>query len=186
MDCPSETWRKLTESETPAHVASYDCPPIMEMMSTMCVSVSSAMMLIERFAGSHSLTYAASLAAVLCDYVKNHREKGCKVLGEFYSRFRFRHHPGTMTGLLSTTAYCLAVSRMDAQTQEFVIRLCEGALETCELDLASGRESRAASTLESVEVLCDPEDRPKLFEYLAPRIARVRKMLSRMGLPENP
>jgi hypothetical protein len=172
----------LTEHEDAPYLASSDCPLIIDRMSTLIESGAGFAGLIEKFASSHSLAYTSSLAVVLCRYARDHRHEPFTLLSKFYDRLRFRHHPGTMTGLLSTVDYCLAVREVDSADRNFVARLCDGALEMCELDLSSGRETRAQSTLESVEALFEQVFRADSCEGLDKRIARVWQMLERCGI----
>jgi hypothetical protein len=83
--------------------------------------------------------------------------------------------------ILSAVDYCLAITRLDIHTRDIVIRICDGALELCELDMATGREARARSILECVKSICDQESECNIFEALETRIVRADQMLIRLG-----
>jgi hypothetical protein len=84
----ARAWQLLGDEENAPYVASLDCPSLIELMTVICVDASAAHELIERFANSRSLTYAWSLAIVLCRYAMGHRSEGLTVLGVFYDRAR--------------------------------------------------------------------------------------------------
>lgn len=174
-------WKLLCDEENAPHVASLDCPPIIDLMSAICVNGAAAEELIERFADSRSLTYACSLAVVLCRYAMDQRSEGLKLLGAFYHRVRYRHHPGTVHSILAAADYCLAVTRLNIHVRDILASICDGALELCELDMASGRETRARSTLESVKSICNQDSEGTISEVLRMRVERTEQILIHLG-----
>ena len=148
-------WRILAEWEAKPLPAGFESAPVIAF-EALCIDRSSALRLIERYAGSTSLHQANALCYVLCKYVQSVDDNPLDLLVAFHKRFRFRGHDASMSTLLGTVSYSIQRNRFGVQCAS-VAALCVDALTKCEEMLGNrdGLVSKVPDLLEILELIVE-------------------------------
>ena len=146
---------ELDEMELQPLIPMRDSARVLESMQAMSCSPKSTRLLIRRFGGTRSLTFAFAIAAIAGVRIRARVLRDSYVVGgQLWRLLRFRHHSVLLAQIVGSFAHLAASIPPQRKAEiDLCCDVCRVSLEVCQIDDSQHRSVDARDLYERVEAL---------------------------------